>query len=120
MAFFDFLKDANSEKKAAKKFFSFLSDDSDPLKNVKDPRIRRAIENDPRGKEVLKKYKEATNPFNALKSTKDLVVSVARAPIREGISLGASLNQAQGSGVDTVEMNNPILKAVLGKDPIQT
>lgn len=106
-------------------FFDFLTGgNKDPLANVKDPRVKRAIQNDPKFKELNKEVQKQAKPFAFLRPAeqiRDLAVSAGRGILKSGVSAGISAaNIINPDAPDTLEVNNPIAQKVLGKEPIQS
>lgn len=120
MAFFDFLKDAESEKKAIGKGFKFLSRlvpgvstaeaQKDFLKRkqeetLKDPRVRKAVESNPELSKSVQEFnqKADADPVTQLRDfTVGAARSIARTPetvVRSGIQAGRKLGR-NISGVD--------------------
>lgn len=146
MAFFDFLHDANTEKKVIGKAFNFIGNflpgnrqyrgvqqkSRDIVESIKnDPNISRQLSRDPQFAEKVQKLDEfAAGPDIATKA-RDFGVSAARSVarfpetlVRSDIQASADIANKAGRGdkmdLSSGEVTDPIRKFLYGKEKIET
>ena len=142
MAFFDFLKDANTERKAAGKVFSFLTsaipgvreqrmvqrktqDIEQQASKLPEP-IRQKLQ--PQLDEVRKGTSKIINPaetarnfaIGAGRSILRVPEQATRSVIQGGFDIGAKLSGGEKVNVDAGAPTDPLRRLLYGSEPLQT
>lgn len=123
MGLFDFLKDANSEKKAAGKVFHFLGGSGGSTVRDQLKAQAKAQPNNQAVQRAAAKPQQTTTPVD---SAINLGVSSARAIPRAGATIGKSVADETNKALGLPQVpafdpsSNPLTRAVLGSEPIQS